>query len=181
MKRSQLSLSKPRDRPLYLTLLAALAAASCELNGADDGAGVVPSGSAGSTSSSGSENGSTSGVGGSDRGNDEPASAGQGGHVAGPAAGAGQAGVAQTEPSAGGACAGSESDGACGSCLRSHCCSEWQACEQDSDCKACAACLDMETDLGACVVMNLCDIAPQATADALRCGLEACVNECGFD
>ncbi len=173
MKRRHLP--RPRDRPLCLILLAALAVVSCELNGADDSMSVEPSGGG----SAGNANGSTAG--GSDAGRGEISSSGQGGYVVEPVAQAGQAGGGQAGQSAGGACSGSDTDGACSSCMGGHCCPEWQACEQDPDCLACAACLDTQVDLGACVVMGLCDIAPRATADALRCGLDACVSECGFD
>jgi hypothetical protein len=85
-----------------------------------------------------------------------------------------------SEPS-GGACGEGSTMGECSRCLSAHCCSEWQGCEAHDECRACRECLDSRMDLGGCVVMNLCDITPNVTADMLRCGLDECVTECGFD
>lgn len=94
----------------------------------------------------------------------------------------GQGGAQPTEPAAGGAACGTDAeDRECARCLAAHCCSAWQACEVDEDCHACTVCLDAQLDLGECVVMNLCDIAPEATSRMLLCGLEPCEQECGFD
>ncbi len=105
----------------------------------------------------------------------EDGSSGHAGQAEGGGAGSGN------EPAAGGACGAAPDAGDCATCMQQNCCAEWQACELDDDCRACTACLDSEMDLGGCVVMNLCDIAPQATSDILLCGLEPCVSECGFD
>jgi hypothetical protein len=105
----------------------------------------------------------------------------QGGGAAavGAAAAAGGEGGSDVAPAAGGA--SSAEPGDCANCLQAQCSGEWQACQLDDDCRACTDCLDAELDLGGCVVMSLCDIAPQATSDMLLCGLDPCVSECGFD
>lgn len=95
-------------------------------------------------------------------------------------AGEGPAG-ATNQLAAGGACGTGVDEGDCASCLRGACCAQWSLCEADDDCSACASCLDEHMDLGTCVVMSLCDIAPQATSELLLCGLTPCETECGFD
>ena len=73
-------------------------------------------------------------------------------------------------------------DDACAVCLKSNCCEEWPSCSANAGCAECADCLDTESDLGTCVVMNFCNFQPDdATARMLICGLDACTMECGFD
>jgi hypothetical protein len=141
----------------------------------DPGTTAGSSGTAGAGASSSSSGGSAGADGG--EGLAGAPRVGQGG---GGAPGAAGEGGGSPLP-AGGACGGALDDGACASCLQTRCCSEWQACELDDDCRACTACLDSDMDLGTCVIMNLCDIAPQATSEMLLCGLDPCVSECGFD
>jgi hypothetical protein len=105
---------------------------------------------------------------------------GQGGSAAvGAAPAAGGEGGADAAPAAGGASAAQPGD--CANCLQAQCATEWEACQLDDDCRACTDCLDAQLDLGECVVMELCNIAVQATSDMLLCGLDPCVSECGFD
>jgi hypothetical protein len=93
----------------------------------------------------------------------------------------GHGGAGDVELAAGGACGTVPEDGECAHCLATQCCSEWRACSQDEDCAACTECLNAQMDLGECVVMGLCDIAPEATSAMLLCGLLPCEKECGFD
>jgi hypothetical protein len=149
----------------------------------DEPSESLPAASAGSESTvagAAPSSGASAGAG------EEPSGAGatSGGQPseAGESSSAGQAGAKAVPPGVGGACgSSSEDDGECASCLRGNCCTQWESCEADEDCSACTSCLDQELDLGGCVVMNLCDIAPQATADMLLCGLDPCESECGFD
>jgi len=106
---------------------------------------------------------------------------GQGGSApvgAAPAA-AGEGGADTMAPAAGGASAAEPGD--CANCLQAQCGTEWDACQLDDDCRACTDCLDAQLDLGECVVMELCNIAVQATSEMLLCGLDPCVMQCGFD
>lgn len=93
----------------------------------------------------------------------------------------GHGGTGEVELAAGGACGTAPEDGECAHCLATQCCAEWRACRQDEDCTACTECLNAQMDLGECVVMGLCDIAPEATSEMLLCGLSPCEKECGFD
>jgi hypothetical protein len=97
----------------------------------------------------------------------------------GAAPAAGGEGGADTTAAAGGASAAQPGD--CANCLQAQCGTEWQACQLDDDCRACTDCLDAQLDLGECVVMELCNIAVQATSEMLLCGLDPCVMQCGFD
>jgi len=107
-----------------------------------------------------------------------------GSNAAGSGAQSGSAGTGGGAGSgAGGACAAESGDGVCNTCLKSQCCTVWPACEADSFCAACSACLDQENDLGMCLIMTppICDNAEMPTFDLLGCALEHCVAECGLD
>jgi hypothetical protein len=155
--------------------LAVLIAASCRQPEEQDEA-PGPSSVAGSAGS-----GNTAGTSGSAAAADGEGGVGQGGSATavGAAPGAGGEGGADTAPGAGGASAAQPGD--CANCLQGQCATEWEACQLDDDCRACTDCLDAQLDLGECVVMELCNIAVQATSDMLLCGLDPCVMQCGFD
>ena len=71
-----------------------------------------------------------------------------GSNAAGSGAQSGSAGTGGGAGSgSGGACAAESGDGVCNTCLKSQCCTVWPACEADSFCAACSACLDQENDL----------------------------------
>jgi hypothetical protein len=160
-------------------LLVALGVFACQqadddddFNGPSAGTGGTAAGSAGSAGIAAS-----AATGGEEDVLGAAAQAGVGGTPGGAEPGAaGQAGADANVP-----VGGAPGDGACAACLEGQCATEWQACQLDEDCSACTACLDAQMDLGECVVMELCDIAPQATSEMLLCGLDPCVSECGFD
>ena len=82
-----------------------------------------------------------------------------------------------------GTCEPESSDGPCNACLKGQCCDVWPACEADSDCAACTACLDDENDFGTCLIMTppICNNLEMPSSDLIGCALEECVAECGLD
>jgi hypothetical protein len=173
---------QPARRFWLVTVVVTVTAVACQV-GDDDAepSNGLPGGTGGSDAAPAAGTGGTSS---NSAGTEQTADLGPGGGgtIGGHSADSGgQPSGGESNVSSGGACDTGSEGAACATCLRGHCCSEWRACSGDTECSDCTSCLDNEMDLGSCVVMNLCDIAPQATADVLRCGLDECVSECGFD
>jgi hypothetical protein len=174
----------------------------------DDGSGAstTAGGSTNGGSSTGGSSGTDTGGSGGDSGSTTGGSAGQGGSSgsagsggtsaeggAGDSGGPGEggAGTGGTGTGGGGQCSPSADDGECVRCLQETCCETWQACAADTNCNACAQCLDDGSNLAECVSMTpmVCDLTSESEIALVACvcndvgGIctSPCATPCGYN